>query len=211
MKAIMTHTTIEKQPQVMGELFVKLHTAFEINDDYERTSTILVALKQNIIDIKSTAQIQFLQACSAIKDFEKIYSKVFKLNDITKAIQESDEDSDGNVKGFIVDSNARESGSDMENGSGSDSSNSTVFYENENDDNEEIDTVEDDEIDTVEDDEEIDTVEDDSEENHSEEEEDSGVENDSEEIDAEEDESEEIDSKGEDDSVENDTKRRRRS
>jgi len=175
MKAIMAHTTIEKKPRVMGELFVKLHTAFEINNDDERTSAILVALKQNIIDMKSTAQFQFLQACRAIKDFEKIYKKVFKLNNITKAIQESDEDSDGNVKGFIADSNARESGSDMENGSGSDS---TVFYDNKND-----------------------SEKDDNEENHS----DNSEENDSEKIDAEEDDSEENNSEEEDDNVENDT------
>jgi hypothetical protein len=178
MKAIIAHTTIEKEPKVMGELFVKLHTAFEINNDDKRTSAILVALKQNIIDMKSTAQFQFLQACSAIKDFEKIYQNVFKQNNITKAIQESDEDSEGNVKGFIADSNARESGSDMENGSGSDRTNSTVLYDNKND-----------------------SEEDDSEKNDS----DNSEENDSEKIDAEEDDSEENDSEEEDDSVENDT------
>jgi hypothetical protein len=70
MIAIMKHSTIERKPNIMADTFVQLHKALHINDN-ERTVIILLALRENIIEMKAKDQTIFQKACHEIKNFNK--------------------------------------------------------------------------------------------------------------------------------------------
>lgn len=98
----MKHSTIERKPNIMADTFVQLHKALHINDN-ERTVIILLALRENIIEMKAKDQTIFQKACHEIKNFNDCYKQAFpRLSKKTGAIQESDEDEDGNATGIIA-------------------------------------------------------------------------------------------------------------